>query len=335
MIKKVTFVFAVLSLALLLFIGCSGKRGLKGDPGTTECMQCHADNSVIRAIDGQWRNSVHASGNNIDRNTPPCSRCHTGVGFIDYISTGTPDTISQPSAITCFACHEPHTNRNFNLRTMTPVALENGGIFDKGLGNLCANCHMGRRPSPPFASSPDSTMRITSSRWGPHHAPQADVFSGQNAYVFPGATYSNSPHTNLVTDGCPACHMADPVGNKAGGHTWNMTYSDGEEVEFLTGCLQAGCHAGQTDFNFDHNNGQDSVSAKLLALETILADDSLIIVASDSTVTVNTPLTITARRAGAIYNFLLFSADRSLGVHNTQYTLDALNASIAEMRPSQ
>jgi hypothetical protein len=326
MTKRLTMIFALLSLTFLLIIGCSGKRGPQGEAGITECMQCHADDSVIRAINVEWQNSIHASGNNIDRNTPPCSRCHTGEGFIDYVSTGVPDTIDMPGLITCFSCHRPHENRNFNLRTMTAVSLENGGIFDRGTGNLCANCHMARLLSPAIPSTPDGTVNITSTRWGPHHGTQADVLSGQNAYVFPGSTYANSPHTTAVTNGCPTCHMATPIGNKAGGHTMIMTYDGGQ---LLTGCKQSGCHAGVSGFDFDYLGYQDSVAAKLNALETVLVADSLL----NSDLLFNAPKTVTGIQAGAVYNYFLFKEDRSLGVHNTQYTLDALNASISALMP--
>lgn len=316
---------------LLALAGCSGDRGPAGPPGTTECLTCHADDSNIRAIDGQWRNSVHASGNNINRNTPPCSGCHTGQGFIERIATGAADTVQQPGVISCFTCHEPHTNKNFNLRTVAPVQLIQGGTFDLGNGNLCANCHQARTPSPNIPAEGD-TIRITSPFWGPHHGPQANVLSGQDAYRFPDAVYTSSPHPSVVLNGCPTCHMAQPFGDIAGGHSMNMTYfSEGEEHDFTTGCDRVGCHTGLTDFNLD--GLQDTVNVRLHTLRDILIADGFL--SPDTTVLqVNAPVTVNATQAGALYNYLLFAEDRSLGVHNTRYTLDALDASIAALTPS-
>jgi hypothetical protein len=324
-------IFGVIVVAMLLFNGCSGDRGPAGPSGTTECLTCHADDSNIRAIDGQWRNSVHASGNNVNRDTPPCSGCHTSQGFMERVSSGVADTIQQPAVISCFTCHEPHTNRDFNLRTDAPVELIQGGTFNIGSGNLCANCHQARTPSPNLPAQGD-TLRITSSHWGPHHGPQANIFSGQDAYVFPGAVYTSSPHPRVVSNGCPTCHMATPFGNVAGGHSMNMTYtSEGQDHDFTTGCDQVGCHTGLTDFNL--NGLQDTVRVRLRELRDILITGGFL--SPDTTsLTVNAPVTVNATQAGALYNYFLFSEDRSFGVHNTRYTLDALDASITAMTPS-
>lgn len=335
MSKRFNVVFVILLIAFLAFIGCSGKRGPAGVSATAECLTCHADDSNIRAIDGQWSNSIHASGSNIDRNTPPCSGCHTGQGFIGRISNGSIDTIPQPDVINCFACHEPHTNKNFNLRTMAAVDLIQGGTFDRGTGNLCANCHQARTPSPdiPLTEGAADSVFITNPfsgpYWGPHDGTQANVLSGQDAFVFTGAAYSNSPHTDEVTNGCPTCHMATPFKNIAGGHSVAMTYSEfGEESDLTTGC--ADCHGDLTDFNVDGT--QDSVATLLRNLRTILIADSLL--SPDTTsITVKAPLRTSLVKAGAMYNFLLIYHDGSLGVHNTQFTMDILNASIAKLSP--
>lgn len=328
---KIVVLLAVMALALILLAGCAGERGLKGDAGTAECILCHSDNTLIVAIDGQWRNSVHATGGNFDRNTPPCSGCHTSEGFVAKLETGDPGTPENPSAIGCFTCHEPHTNHDFNLRTMDPVALEMGGTFDMGEGNLCANCHQARMPNPPLPGS--GTITITSSRWGPHHGPQANVLSGMNAYVFPGESYRNSRHTAVVTNGCPMCHMAtpSPFSDLAGGHAWNMTYgSEGSEEELTTGCNIPECHNGDLP-NFNYLGGQDSVEVLLGILRQGLIDDSLLTENDLVNAPSGSPLTIDVDVAGAIFNFLFFEADRSLGVHNTNYAIDALNASIEHL----
>ena len=264
MLHRFGVVFGVLGIAILLMAGCSGEKGAKGDPGTAECIQCHSDNTTIVAIDGQWRNSVHFTGGNFERNTPPCSGCHTSEGFVALLNTGDPGTPLNPSPVGCFACHEPHTNHNFNLRTTAPVALEMfNATYDKGLSNLCANCHHARALSPAIAD----TVRITSSRWGPHHGPQADILNGSGAYQFADvATYRNSPHRNLVTDGCPQCHMATPFGTQSGGHTMNMAYTfHGSAVDNVAGCNNDACHSGLTDFDLDGT--QDSVEVYIEELD--------------------------------------------------------------------
>ena len=332
MTRKYFIVIGVLAAALMLMVGCSGERGLKGDPGTAECIQCHSDNTLIVSISHQWDNSVHATGGNFERNTSPCANCHTSEGFVQFVATGDGGVPSNPSSIGCFTCHEPHTNHNFNLRTTEPVTLElSTDTYDRGLSNLCANCHHGRALSPAITQ----TTRITSNRWGPHHGTQGDILNGSSAYVFAGATYRNSPHTTMVTDGCPTCHMQSAYGVQAGGHTMNLTYDNhGTETDLVAGCNITGCHSGLTNFNYE--DSQDSVEVLLEALREELVAGSIL---NGSTGLPNASssdtLVLSADQAGALYNFLFFEDDRSLGVHNTKYAYDALNASIEAVAPTE
>lgn len=326
---KLSVALSIAAVAMLLLSGCSGKRGLQGESGTAECVQCHSDNTTIMAIDGQWNNSVHATGGNFARNTPPCSGCHTSEGFIALTGGATdPGTPANPSPVGCFACHEPHTNKNFNLRTTAPVTLEiGGGTYDRGLSNLCASCHHARTLSPALSAS----VTLTSNRWGPHHGPQADILNGSGAYVFAGQTYRNSPHKTVVTDGCPTCHMAAPYGTQAGGHTMHMTYDNhGTTTDLVAGCNNSSCHSGLA--NFDYQGLQDTVAAYTATLRSALVSASLLDDASDlPKASSSNPLTMTESQAGALYNYLLLEADRSSGVHNSKYVIDALKASIGAL----
>jgi hypothetical protein len=335
MSRKVTAIMGLVALALFIGAGCQGERGLKGDPADVTCFGCHSDENLeFTAIQSQWENSKHAIGANIDRTTVPCVRCHTGQGFLASISGGDTVAVENPSVINCFTCHAPHTTGGFNLRAAEPPVMELGGDFNFGNANLCAHCHQARKPSPFFAGA--DSITITNRRWGPHHSMQADVFAGLHAYQDPDAgTYdSTSPHNTIQPaslEGCIACHMAAPHANDAGGHSTNMTYAGEEEVDFTNGCNITGCHGGDLD-DFSYNGVQDSVEVLLEELRTLLVGADLIV---DSTGLVNAsttaPLVITEEDAGAIFNFLLFEGDRSLGVHNPNYYFDALNASIVQM----
>jgi hypothetical protein len=330
--RKSIIILGLSALAMFLVVGCAGDRGLQGEPGTTACFGCHDDTNLeFVAIQQQWENSAHASGANIDRSTVPCVRCHTGQGFLNMIGGEDTVAVEDPSAIHCFVCHAPHTDGNFNLRVSGPVTLEQGGTFDGyGPASLCASCHQARKPSP-FFSDADS-IRITSSRWGPHHSVQADVFSGQHAYVFPGEDYDSiSPHNQEADNACLACHMAAPHGDLAGGHSFNLVYeAEGEEAQLTTGCNVEACHANNLeDFNYD--GVQDSVAALLANLRTILINNNLLTESNLVNASSSAPLNIPMDVAGAIYNFLFFEEDRSEGVHNPDYTIDVLNASIEYM----
>lgn len=329
--KKLILVSIMMLAAVMIMFGCEGEQGPPGQDAATVCTTCHNDDTEIWAIVAQWDNSVHKNGGNFERNTPPCSRCHTSEGFVAYLETGDPGTPEYPSAIGCFTCHEPHTNYNFDLRIMDPVTFDYEGTFDKGEANLCANCHQIRVPDPLIPQSGNVT--ITSSRWGPHHGPQATTLSGNGAYEFPGETYTkdHAHYTSTSSEGCPTCHMAAPFGAQAGGHTWNMTYFyHGAEEDFVTGCGSPGCHSSVDDFSY--GGVQDSVVALLGSLETLLINGNIL---NPATGLLNVPsggsITLTASEAGAYFNYVLFEEDRSEGIHNPPYVLDALNASITAL----
>jgi hypothetical protein len=328
---KKMYLYVALALAtcvLLALTGCegpTGPKGPKGEPGVAECMECHAEDTGLIAIEAQWANSVHATGANFARNTPPCSGCHTSEGFIAKLATGSPGTPTNPSAIHCFTCHAPHSNGDFRLRAETAVNLEQGGVFDRGHGNLCAICHQARKPFPVIAHAPDSTI-IGNAFWGPHHGPQASMLSGNGGYEFPGHEYGDSPHTMVVTNGCPSCHMAVPFGAQAGGHTMNMTYeSQGAETDLVTGCNVKDCHWGAVT-NFSFAGAQAEVGALLDELRAALQAKGII----DSSGAV-VPGKYSEAETGALYNFLFVDGDGSVGIHNTEYARALLQASLAEL----
>ena len=163
------------------------------------CADCHGSVSKfpLRGVRSQYLTSGHHTLPDASySNGEGCQRCHTNEGFIEYAATGKADpkkTIQNPSEIGCFTCHAPHERGNFSLRKVTPVTLANGVVFDKGKGNLCANCHQAR-------VMPKNEVRardILREPWGAHHGPQSDMLLGTNAYEFPGKAYSKSAHAGL------------------------------------------------------------------------------------------------------------------------------------------
>lgn len=324
MLLKHLAALAGLIAALLFMFGCEGDEGPAGPEGTASCVECHNDDTQIAAISSQWDNSIHATGGNFERNSSSCSMCHTSEGFVAYLDTGEGGTPENPSAIGCFTCHMPHTNHDFSLRTADPVELTLGGTFDQGDGNLCANCHQGRTPDPEIPES--GTITITSTRFGVHHGPQANILNGSGAYVFAGATYRSSGHANAVTNGCPTCHMAPPYGAQAGGHTWNMTYMyHGHETDLVGGCET--CHPSIDDFSY--GDVQADIQVLLATLSDVLINDVGIMNESEESVEGEWPVA----EAGAFLNYKMILEDRSLGIHNPAYAEDVLEASIAAVSP--
>lgn len=311
-------------LCLLFVLGCE-KKGPIGPSGTADCALCHSDNTTVPRIVAQWENSQHASGDNIDRNSSSCARCHTSEGFVEYVETGSEVAVDEPSAIGCFTCHAPHTNKNFDLVTEAAYSLENGAVFDYGEANLCATCHHSREDVNTYVSSPTT---FTSSHWGPHHSVQADILAGENGYEYSGYTagYHDSFHTGGVKtlNGCVACHMKDGTGYVLGGHSWNMEW---DEEENVTPCNTDNCHASALE-NFNYNNAHETVEAYLDSLgEALMAaglvDDSFHPIAD---------VTTSIDSAGAVWNFLLVEEDRSHGVHNADYVVALLKSALMFMR---
>lgn len=282
------------------------------------CFECHSDtNTVLVAAQQQWERSRHASGSTLNENDSSCKGCHTSEGFIARISGVTaPDVIQDPTAIHCFTCHAPHTTGNFGLRVKAPVVFANNVTYDLGEGNLCATCHQSRRNVSTYVT----TRTTLNNRFGPHHGPQGDMLVGTNGYQFAGYAYEITNHRSAVPDGCIGCHMKTTSRYVVGGHSVNMAYDlGGEEVLNTDACTT--CHGAITDFG-DVGHVQATV-------DSLIADLSARLQAAGLT-TAGVPRSVTTSKdsAGAVYNLVLATEDRSHGVHNSKYIQGLLRSSI-------
>ncbi len=334
----------VIGLAIVLMlvgVGCERKVVYEGDGGQASlnsCFTCHGDDGLLLAAQGEWQNSIHASGNNVDYTNrgegDDCTECHDHQGFVDLVTTGSTDgPYDQVSSIHCFTCHAPHTRGDLTLRESNAYTLADGSTFDHGSGNLCANCHHARQ----------SVNDITDDQevhryWGPHHGPQADLVNASNGYEFDGYEYGNTGH-GAVDEGnsCIGCHMGNPqthIGYKIGGHSFNMSAYDesADSIVTLVGVCNE-CHPSAD--NFDYEGIQTNVETLLDDLEALLYTAGIV----DEDGHPNGlpyppvgPLTIDdADVAGALFNFLMVEEDRSHGVHNPEYIVDLLESSIDVM----
>jgi len=153
------------------------------------------------------------------------------------------------------------------------------------------------------------------------------MLSGTGGHEFAAYEYENSPHAQVVTIGCPSCHMATPFATQAGGHNMGMTYeSHGSEVDLVTGCNVQDCHWGAvTDFDFD--GARAEVNALFDQLHTALINGGILDPATDLAV----PGKYSEAQAGALYNYLYVEGDRSEGIHNTQYAKGLIESSLSEL----
>ncbi len=326
---------------LVVFAGC--EREITGTLPTASnesdnCFECH--NGLLDQAQGEWANSVHASGNNIDytnRGGLDCTRCHNQEGYLFYLETGqvAAEPFANVSAIGCFACHNPHEDGDNSIRFEGAVTLPNGVLFDYMAGNQCATCHQSRFD----VRNITDDFNVTSFRFGPHHGPQGEMVAGTGGWEFEGAgvfTYATTPHRVVVRDACAGCHMGDVathIGYQIGGHSFRMR-DEGLTEDMSQFCADPSCHPGVESFDFMANgdfdgNGltegyQTEFQGLVDSLEAILFARGLI-EANGRRVT-----GVIADRhvAGSVYNWVFAWEDQSNGSHNWQYISRLLIASI-------
>jgi hypothetical protein len=290
------------------------------------CFNCHSDQDTrLVAAEQQYFFSVHASGTAVSEPDDPCSGCHTSEGFVQRIETGTiPTGLENPTAINCFTCHAPHTNGDLSRRVEDPFPLATGVAYDLRGGNICSACHQSRRDVETYITP---RIRLTT-RFGPHHSPQADMLVGTNGYEYPGFTYEQTNHLTATEDACLDCHYKVTENLRVGGHSFNMTYSeDGEDMMNTGAC--AACHGDLDDFDLD--GYQTQTDSLVTELRTRLVAAGLVDDASGNPVQMPSGTTTSADSAGAVWNYMCVIEDRSRGVHNRKYMQSLLESGIAFM----
>jgi hypothetical protein len=304
--------------------GKPGLDGIDGKDGAESCSSCHNFTENLLAIISQYGNSVHAKGANTDRNGAACSRCHTSMGFRNYIIDGSTSDISNPTPINCRTCHhihESYTLDDYTLRSTNAVDLIVGdGAYDYGSSNLCAHCHQSRPVTPyPVAGGDPITTTNANARYGPHYGPQANMLAGKGPYPIPGSMpYLNSAHTNLVDNGCVTCHMGAAIGIWGGGHQMNVNYTTGSGASAYqyTGCLESGCHGSTADVTALINPNREEISGLQYQLRDRLQELGFLNAAE----LVPAGIELSQMDLAAILNYKFVYGDHSYGAHNYRFT---------------
>ena len=193
-----------------------------------DCAQCH-DDEPYHVKNAQWNLSRHAVATRYPtgERRGSCVRCHSGIGFIETLD-GLAEVSTDYEAITCAACHDPHSAENdHQVRTVADVTLENGHVVTEGgTGKLCMNCHKSRRNAVEYVEG------NVSSHYGPHYGIQGDLFNGTNAIEYDGKVKGGaSAHLYATENACATCHMQgtssdDAFNNLAGGHTFKVAWDN-------------------------------------------------------------------------------------------------------------
>jgi hypothetical protein len=343
-IKKVLLLVAVLLTAAFVLSACAGPAGpagpagsagpagAKGDTGPMPsaaeltCTECHNNTTLLDGKIYAWEASRHGPAGiawEEEAGNKSCAGCHEGSSFIDRIAAGQsfadyttavkdlvlPDATPQ-TCRTCHTIHTTYTKDDFALRTVAPVAMViSGETYDKGMGNLCVNCHQARRymanfPAKDAAGNAIAGSFAASTRFNPHLSNQSDMMLG----VGGGGTVTGSPsaHYTMTTDSCVSCHLGDSAT-----HTFDATVS---------ACVA--CHADAKDT--DINGAVTKIQEKFDQLKAALTTAGL--VDADGA-----PVAGTYEEAKAfplwVYGYI--TEDGSMGVHNPKYANDLLDAALA------
>jgi len=294
------------------------------------CARCH-DSGTHHFRPMQWKLSGHS--NPVVEERSGCANCHSGIGFVDKL-TGMHDTLVTRTwaPIGCATCHDPHDATNpYQVRTVAPYTLMNGEVYDKGVSNLCVNCHHSR------SNNEVAVRGNITNRYGPHYGPQSEMLKGTNAFDM-GGQVENSPHYAILRDGCIDCHMAetpeDPTDPdkflKLGDHTFSMKTADG--AEHVEAC--AACHGDVASFDeignddWDEDGTAEGARAEITGLMERLA--WVLPPADDPAISYSNALTPTQKQA--LWNYKFVMQDASGGMHNAKYAksllLNALNSDL-------
>ncbi len=318
--------------------------------GQKSCGNCHAIDGIEQRLAG----NVKYSGTTgpvalLDGQLNYKSSIDNKIGEISYNGQAT------VAAVHCFTCHDssaendPHltgevwTPGSFPLRVPSgnsdqtiiekSSALGTSDGTEAGLyraGNACMWCHKSRKDITNYILEPTS---VTSTSWGPHNGPHADIYTGKGGYPFPGKTYGISTHTGF-SNGCITCHMPAV--------TENLGVPDHSFYPQLEVCT-ASCHRNET--SFDVMAGQSNVKTRLRNLRTILntagyltQDGSTALTQAqidgdDFDLDKAKPQTVAVAKdtAGALYNYFIIARGSAFGVHNPRYTNQLLFDSIERL----
>ncbi len=330
MILSVAVVVSLIVVTACTKEGPQGPPGEDGMDGNATCGACHDNTETIEIISAQWGNSIHAIGGHNFENRTTCAPCHTSQGFKEVVNTDTTATmaaVQNPANINCYTCHKIHdtyAKADFELRKTTPHTFWlTKETVDLGAANLCLACHQPRTSYViPDVNNPGGMYNVTNSRFGPHHGSQGSTLTG-TAFYLVGGGYSNSSHVN-ITDACVTCHMADPIGYTAGGHSFSM-YDAAEGEYNVAGC--APCHTADEAIQLIEELHPE-IEALLTELQTLLEAAGIYNPVNGLAKTGE----YTNKVAGAYWNYISIEEDRSLGVHNPKFVKRLLEQSIASIQ---
>jgi len=221
---------------------CHGAQ-LTGQGIAPSCNQCHNLQLVPAPSVGHFDATAPAWA----ENAWPCNRCHTTIGFQNWVglvgtagyegdSSGnywgstygspTPAITATPGPLQCAACHNSVTDAV--TAGITDILFpSNVKVSTTKVVALCGQCHMGRVSGPDITTAIGTTTTFTLSFKNPHYLGAAGIMFGSNThmmYEYTAKTYAAYPvfygpgTTNGAAPGpygsphgakCTGCHVAN------------------------------------------------------------------------------------------------------------------------------
>lgn len=359
--------FAILIAGALIMSSCEGPTGPAGADGndgingvdgidaSATCIQCHDDNQTIVTRTKQYNNSGHAMGHTsgyTNRSFGPaynCAGCHTSQGFLDNLlgESHVPyANVTQPNCYTCHKIHDTYTAEDWTLTQPDALMPLTGSVgVDLGSGNQCVGCHqfVGQYIADDaiFGNFDDGGLTSVEigageKRAGVHHAPQYNIFVGEDLFEFSGsAAYPDDSHVMKKTeDGCVTCHMNDGFGDLTG-HSMAMTYDfHGPQFNWPASCKD--CHEddGDIDLGDVYAAVTGNTTTLLGTLYDLLINANIMYPMDDpGNAYLMMPGTFTTDWTAAHVNYNAIREDKSLGFHNPAYVNAVLENTIEAISP--
>ncbi|RPI98343.1 MAG: hypothetical protein EHM39_08120, partial [Chloroflexi bacterium] len=321
------------------------------------CAQCHAE-GPYHTVPQQWELSAHATKNArafwypIGEEHAECVRCHSGAGYIDFVSgLSAEEQRTEYQVITCAVCHDPHNAANPNqLRTFDLVTLPSGvEVTDAGPAATCMTCHNARVGAVESVDGAVGGGEFST----PHYSTGAEMMTASGSYTW-GEELPTSPHGWVVEESCVGCHMAaspgvDDMGTAddasddqplaghetVGGHTFSMV-SPVDETENVAVCQT--CHDGVESFEFEafrDYDGDGTIETNQAEVEGLRKMLTAALTAAGVGVLESYPYFEIPEGAdvnvyGGVWN-LKFTESGGAAVHNLRYTVAALQLSIEKL----
>ncbi len=341
-----------------------------GEGTNASCAGCHSGQGNLiwikqlaagNPLRGLPSASITWTADNVQPQT--CSVCHDphNVGTITGLSTDaqpriTGDTPKLPAGFAALGvgkgaqCMICHNSRNGGVGSTNPDGTVK---VDSTLGVGGSYLH---EDNDPIFASIVSTK--TGSYAAPHSAAQGDVLMGHNAYFMgdSGGNASNykSPHAT-ITDTCVNCHMVQTKPPQEFSDYENTNHTFKASLEICTNChgvdsglgpkLQMDTQAMLDKLMSDIgkaviSQATGTFTGNITAVNIYLSHGAPV---ADLTYASSTDIAVPLEQvvplntidhrnlAKAIWNYFLFANDNSLGVHNPNFTRDALGITDAKV----